>query len=194
MRPKRCDMDKLDFSRFPVIISPRLVLRPIWGVDLAALYALRSDAQVNHYLDRPLAQNEDEVKEFMIRIHQGQEREENLYWVITSLETATLMGAIGLWNFSNDRSEAEIGFELFPHFQRQGIMAEALGMVLLYAFTRQPFEIIRAFTQLGNEPSIRLLEKQGFIPLEGQIPSKEGLLQFYLKSQKKVFSPIKKLI
>ncbi|HMQ46505.1 MAG TPA: GNAT family N-acetyltransferase [Saprospiraceae bacterium] len=174
-------MEEPPVSRFPMLMTSRLVLRPIWGIDLAALFALRSDARVNRYLDRPLAQNEGDVKEFMINIRQGQERGEHLYWVITSLEEATLLGAIGLWNFSDDRREAELGFELLPDFQGQGIMAEALQMILHFAFSVVALETVNAFTHPDNAASIRSLEKQGFVSMSEQAAAAEGMLQFRLK-------------
>lgn len=46
-----------DFSNFPVLQTPRLVLRKLEKDDAPGVFRLRSDAAVMKYIPRPLAVN-----------------------------------------------------------------------------------------------------------------------------------------
>lgn len=72
------------------------------------------------------------------------------------------MGTIGLWNFSDDQTVCEIGFELLPAFQSQGYMNESLSPVIQYAFEILRIKKIEACTHGQNQQSIQLLIKNGF--------------------------------
>ena len=74
----------------------------------------------------------------------------------------SLVGTICLWNFSDDKKTAETGYELMPSYQGKGIMDEALGEMINYAFGKLKLHAIDAFTHRENKASAKLLEKQGF--------------------------------
>ena len=72
------------------------------------------------------------------------------------------MGTICLFDFSDDNSKAEIGFELLPAYQGKGIMQEAASKVVVFAFQQIGLKTIDACTHPENLGSIRLLEKLNF--------------------------------
>lgn len=78
------------------------------------------------------------------------------------------MGTICLWNFSDDRSEAEVGFELLPEFQGKGLMSEALDSVIDFCFSRINFEIINADVHMDNQKSVGLLKRYNFVRIPGE--------------------------
>lgn len=57
---------------------------------------------------------------------------------------------------------AEIGYEVLPAFQRNGIMRESVPEVLDYAFDKLGLQAIEAYTHLNNIASTRLLNKFKF--------------------------------
>jgi ribosomal-protein-alanine N-acetyltransferase len=67
-----------------------------------------------------------------------------------------------LFNFSNENDRAEIGYELLPAFQRQGIMQEAISKVIAFGIDVLGLKSIEAYTHLENESSSKLLEKFNF--------------------------------
>ena len=73
-----------------------------------------------------------------------------------------MIGSICLWNFSADKTVAEVGYALNPQFHNQGIMSEAMEAVLKLGFEDYDFEEIVAFTHYGNKSSKKLLEKHDF--------------------------------
>lgn len=78
-------------------------------------------------------------------------------------KTKTFVGTICLFDFSNEKSSCEIGYELMTKFQAQGIMKEAAEKVIDYAFQTLQFQKIVAFTHNGNQNSTKLLTKFNFI-------------------------------
>ena len=53
---------------FPELQSIRLNLRSLEDEDVASLYALRSNEQVNRYLDRPPARSVEDAQVFISKI------------------------------------------------------------------------------------------------------------------------------
>ena len=77
-------------------------------------------------------------------------------------KTKTFVGTICLFDFSNEKSSCEIGYELMTKFQGQGIMKEAAEKVIDYAFQALQFQKIVAFTHNANRNSAKLLTKFNF--------------------------------
>ena len=73
-----------------------------------------------------------------------------------------MIGNIVLWNFSKDRKTAEVGYDLSPEFQGQGIMDEAMKAVLHFGFNQLKLELVEAFTSKQNESSKKLLLRNYF--------------------------------
>ena len=151
-----------EYKSFPILKTERLVLKQLCENDKAAIFLLRSDERVNKYIDRPQQQSIDEALAFINKINMAIEQNQSVYWAISLKNNAELIGTICLWNFSADHQTAELGYELSPTFQGQGIMNEAIEAVLKYAFEIIELESIVAYTHKDNSSSIKLLEKNGF--------------------------------
>lgn len=152
---------------FPALTTERLHLRQLSPDDRGLIFTLRSDEQVNRYIERPRMQQPKEAAEFIAMIARGTDKGEWLYWAICQHAHPHAMGTICLWNFSDNKTQAEVGFELLPEFQGKGIMGEALRRVIRYAFTELNVISLEARTRKNNERSTRLLEKHGFMPATG---------------------------
>lgn len=156
-------MSKNPFDPFPELATERLQLRRLVPADTELLFSLRSDAEVNRYIQRDAPVNHDDVRKHMEKVNTGIDHGQAIYWVICLKENPELVGTICLWNFSDDRTAAELGYEMRPEFQGRGLMAEAMEAVLEYGFEGLNLETIEAFTHEHNEPSIHLLRKFGFV-------------------------------
>ena len=158
-------MEKAPFPPIPRLVTHRLLLRPLNISDAPEILQLRSDPKVNEFLDRAGSVTLAEARQFIRKIKTGITQKESFYWAITLKGSETLIGTICLWNFSADGSQAEIGYELNPAHQRQGIMQEALAKVVEYAFGSLKLEAVRALCRADNTRSLRLLERNGFVYL-----------------------------
>src|SRR4051812_18500690 len=100
-------MLQLNFQPFPELITERLTLRQLTLKDASEICFLRSDEEVNKYLDRPRAQSIDDAIAFINQIEKGIANNESLYWAITMKNESKLVGTISLWNFSQEECKAE---------------------------------------------------------------------------------------
>lgn len=151
------------FNPFPVLTTERLILRKISLDDDKAIYLERSNEIVNKYIARTPPADITEAQAWIARINKSIDEGQNVNWAITLKDSGTFIGLICLWNFSEDRTIAETGYELNPDYHGQGYMNEALNCILNFGFTTLKLSIIEAYTQKGNTNSIRLLTKNGFI-------------------------------
>lgn len=149
-------------NSFPELKTCRLVLRELRETDYERIIYLRSDTEVNRFVERPKTENREDALAFIKRISLEFLSGESIYWVITKKGADDMLGSICLWNFSKDGTSAELGYDLAPAAQGQGFMDEALKKVLEFGFKKTGFEKIEAFTQKDNMPSIKLLIKNNF--------------------------------
>ena len=147
---------------FPILYTKRLKLRQLEDTDHKEIFALRSNDEINKYISRIKATSIEEAKEFIKKINAGVAENKNFYWAICFSDSNKLIGAIGLWNFSEGRTIGEVGYELNPTYQKMGIMNEAVGCVINYGFNEIGLTTITAYTHKDNSSSSRLLEKNNF--------------------------------
>ncbi len=153
---------------FPVLETERLLLRSVSMKDNKEVLLIRSSPSVNHFIQRAPTSSLKDAEEFIQKIISGGENGGTIYWIITMKDSDVMIGSICLWNFSPDRTKAELGYELDPAFQQQGIMSEAMKCVLDFGLASLKLDKIEAFTHYGNKASKRLLEKNGFKLIEGK--------------------------
>ena len=113
-------MTQISFTPFPDLATERLTLRQLNS----------EDERVNEFIDRKKARTIEDARKFIQNINEGIARNKWIYWAITLIGKSTLIGTICLWKISNDRSKAEIGFELLPGYQGKGIMQETLSGII----------------------------------------------------------------
>ena len=146
------------FKPFPILTTERLTLRQLAINDEQEIFTLRSDSEINKYLDRQISNTIDDARNFINKII----RSDSLYWAITLSDKNVLIGTICLFGFSVENYKCEIGYELLTNFQGQGIMKEAVEKVIDYAFNTIKVKKIEAFLHRDNLRSIKLLEKFSF--------------------------------
>lgn len=153
----------LNFDPFPVLQTSRLTLRKPLLSDAPALFRLRSDDSVLQYLDRPKMASLDEAREFIEKIHDNLDNNNSINWAITPKDTNELIGTIGFWRIETEHYRAEIGYMLFPEYQRRGLMQEALSEVIAFGFNTLNLHSVEANCNPANVASILLLEKNNFV-------------------------------
>ncbi len=150
----------------PQLKTKRLLLRLLEEKDSEIILFLRSDETVNALVKRPKTNTLEEAIKFINKINKGIEEHDWLFWGITIKGNPQLIGTICLWNFSEDRKIAEVGYDLHPEYQGQGIMNEALLCILDYGFTKLQLDTTEAFTHQNNEASKKLLIRNSFHHIE----------------------------
>lgn len=74
-----------------------------------------------------------------------------------------LCGGIGFKGPPDKQGMVEIGFSVLPEFQGQGLATEMVAGIVQWAKQQPQVKRIEAETNIENQASIRVLEKNGFI-------------------------------
>jgi ribosomal-protein-alanine N-acetyltransferase len=88
---------------------------------------IRSNETINQFVNRNPPKNNYDALQFILTIKENTRNQTSFYWGISLKDHPNLIGTICLWNFSEDRKKAEVGYELLPEYHRKGIMSEALA-------------------------------------------------------------------
>jgi ribosomal-protein-alanine N-acetyltransferase len=150
------------FTPFPILKTKRLTLRQLSTEDVQDIFTLRTDTEINKYLDRQASRTIEDAINFINKINDTIKKNDSIYWAITLTNSKKFVGTICLFDFSKNNS-CEIGYELITKFQGQGIMKEAVEIVIDYAFQTLKFKKILAFTHYDNQNSTNLLLKFDFV-------------------------------
>ena len=151
-----------NFAPFQILTTERLTLRQLVISDAQEIFTLRSDSEINRYLDRKPSNTIEDAGNFINKVNENISKNDSLYWAITFGERKKLIGTICLFSFSEENGTCEIGYELLTNFQGQGIMKEAAEKVIDYAFNIIKVQKIEASLHKDNQRSISLLEKLSF--------------------------------
>jgi ribosomal-protein-alanine N-acetyltransferase len=163
-------MMQTNFSPFPILTTDRLILRQLESADAAVIFAHRTNDTVNTYLDGFRHSSIAETKAFIDRVQRETAIGKTILWAITRKGSNKFIGAISLWNISEEECKAEAGYTLEPEFHKLGYMHEALVKVIDFGFNTMKLMTIDAYTHENNYASIQLLRRNRFI--QGAIPEK----------------------
>jgi ribosomal-protein-alanine N-acetyltransferase len=183
-------MLSFSFQPFPVLTTPRLQLRELNSGDVREVFSLRSDDNVNRYINRPKALALEDASVWMEKISANLRRNESIAWAIALRDDARMIGSICLWNLSAERECGELGYELLPDFQGKGFMREAIEAAVKYAFDQMKLRRIEAWTHPENAASMKLLESSGFQRISDdeeetmEIAAQENLLVYFRLNEK----------
>ena len=142
--------------------TERLILKELDESYTEDILKIRSHPYINQFVKRNSPQNNYEALEFILHVTNKIQSQKMFYWGISYENQRNIIGTICLWNFSEDRKTAEIGYELLPDYHKKGIMSETLKAVLKYSFDELNLQTVFAFTHQFNEASQALLLKHHF--------------------------------
>ena len=83
-------------------------------------------------------------------------------WAIILKEKDLLSGDICFKGEPDENGEVEIGYGTYAEFQQQGIMTEAISGLLHWCSQREDISSVIAETEVGNQASEKILERNGF--------------------------------
>jgi ribosomal-protein-alanine N-acetyltransferase len=154
----------IQFTQFPILQTPRLLLREVVLTDAPAVFKMRSDPRVMQYIGK-LPQKDISEAELQIKDYQdAYQQNEAVNWAICLQEQPEqLIGTIGFWRMDKVNHRVEIGYTLQYDYWRKGIMDEAMTLAIEYCFKIMNFHSIEANTDPENEASGGILEKHGFV-------------------------------
>ena len=147
-----------------VLITERLVLRPVTLRDHATLLAHWTSPDVRLFLFDGGIMSEDEVTEAIEDSARDFAASGYGLWLIQEKDRADLVGTAGL------RPLEDLGLELFyslaPGSRGQGYATEAARAVVEHALGPLGLPEVLAEVDEGNTASIRVIERLGMTPFE----------------------------
>ncbi len=161
-----------------LLTTERLVLREFIEGDWEAVLAYQQNPLYLRYYAWHKRKPEA-VREFVHRfIVQQRDIPRVKYQLAVTLNgTGHLIGNCGIRLNSADAQEAEIGYELAPHYWGQGYATEAAEAVVRFGFSYLKLHRISAWCIAENSASARVLDRLG-MRQEGRLREKE-----YFKGQ-----------
>ena len=157
---------------FPTLRGERLELRALAPTDADAVYRQFSDDEVTSYYDLDTFTDPAQGEQLVASWLQSYERRFGIRWAICRLDKpGQLIGTCGYNLWSQGSARAVLGFDLGRSHWRQGIMTEALQLILDYGFGTMELNRVEAVVFRDNVASADLLTKLGF--------TREGLLREY---------------
>lgn len=156
-------MLNINFSPFPNLLSDRLRLRRITADDVYEVFLLRSDPETMKYIPRPLAKNKTDAMDHITMVNKGVADNTSINWAITMKEDNKLIGMICLIRMQPENFRTEIGYILHPAYHGMGIMHEAVGVLINYAFNILGFHSLEAVIDPENKASEQVLLKHNFL-------------------------------
>jgi len=150
-------------NNFQELETNRLLLRRLVETDWEMIRYLRSDKEVNKFVKRQPAETKEKALAFIVKTTIGISSGLLYQWCITIKNSPAMIGNICLWNLSEDCKTAELGYDLIPEYQGEGIMDEAVKAVLHFGFNQLKLELVEAFTSKQNESSKKLLLRNQFV-------------------------------
>ena len=131
--------------------------------DIDLVFASRSSPIVRKYIMQPLYKMQEEAVAHIKKLIGYLDEDKSISWTLIDKDTNKKIGSICLWNFSEDRKTAEVGYDLLPEYFKKGYMSEALQAVIKFGFNNLKLNTLEAFTHIENESSKTLLVKNGFV-------------------------------
>ena len=156
-------IDETIFDDFPVLRSKRCFYRQFQEKDAQAFFRLRSNPVVMEFMDSVYINSEEEALLKVKSIIDDFDQRNGINWVIIDKETDKFVGYIGFWRLMKEHVRAEIGYALSPAFWGKGIMYEAAKTVLEFGFETMKLHSVEANVNKGNQRSVSLLNKLGFL-------------------------------
>lgn len=171
------DIEELTFDSFEkvyrrlagmpwtIMETDRCMIREMTVEDVEDFYRIYSEPSITYYMDDLYEDPENEreyTREYIRKIY-------GFYgyglWSIINKEDGNVMGRAGLsWREGFDIPE--IGFVIAVPYQRRGYAYEVCSAIVRYGMEELEFDKIQALVKKGNEASINLCMKLGFVRMD----------------------------
>lgn len=157
----------------PTIETERLRLRVLRPTDADRLFTIFSNVDVLRHYGMEPHESQVETEQMLSGMLSGIEDGSIMRWGIMKKDDPELIGTIGFHNRAPRHRRAEVGYEIHPHYWRNGYATEALQAALAYASSSADIERVGAVVHLENIASQQVLERCGFV--------REGILRQYMR-------------
>jgi ribosomal-protein-alanine N-acetyltransferase len=158
------------FTPFPVLSTPRLILRALRPTDLDDLYKYASDPEIDQYVPWEHYQTIGEARENLNEFLEDYEKHGLGAWGIEHRADKKLIGIINISLPHRINRRVELGYTISRTYWRKGYATEAVQAVIQFGFETMGLVRIEAVVLPEHLASARVLEKSG-MQFEGVLHS-----------------------
>lgn len=145
----------------PVLEGERVRLRPFADADVERIVQACSDHRTRHWLGTlPEPYEETAAREYLLTVEERHAAGGGVTWAVADRETDELLGSMGLFGLDPGR-EVEVGYWAHPSVRGRGVVTEATGLALRFAFGMLRVRRVVGFAAVGNTASRHVLESNG---------------------------------
>ena len=145
------------------LATPRLILRRMTVDDAQDMYLnWAADEKVPRYLSWDVHKSVEATREILETWVAAYDNLENYHWVIEF--DRTIIGTIGLHNIHSRHERCELGYCIGSKWWNKGLVTEAVGEVIRFAFREVNANKVFALHDIENAASGRVMQKNGMKP------------------------------
>ena len=146
----------------PTLPGERVRLRALEPRDAPAQVPIYGDPEVARYGFAPPMKDEADGLA-LVELAARLVRERTIFhWCVASATDDEAIGHATLFHLEVEHGRAEVGYSLRRDLWGRGLVTEALGVLIGFAFERLDLRRLEADADPRNVGSIRVLEKHGF--------------------------------
>jgi len=149
------------FMNMPILETPRLILRPMQVSDAEDMYSYASKEEVTKYLLWSPHSSKRYTSDYLRYVVTRYAIGEFYDWAVTEKRSGRMIGTCGFTRFDFPHDCGEIGYVINPLYHQNGYATEAAQRVIEYGFGELKLHRIEAKFIIGNEASLRVMEKLG---------------------------------
>jgi ribosomal-protein-alanine N-acetyltransferase len=158
------------FTPFPILSTPRLILRALQPSDLDDLYEYASDPEIDQYVPWEHYKNIDEARENLNEFLEEYKKDGLGAWGIEHRADRKLIGIINISIPHRINRRVEMGYTISRAYWGQGLATEAAKALIKFGFEKMDLLRIEAVVLPEHLASARVLEKSG-MQFEGVLHS-----------------------
>ncbi|MBQ1502460.1 MAG: GNAT family N-acetyltransferase [Clostridia bacterium] len=145
----------------PTLETRRLTLRKLKKSDWPDVFDYARDPEVTKYLTWSSYNDERDAVKFLAYVLPRYKSGDYCDWAVVERATGRMIGTCGFTSFNFEANSAEVGYVLNRKRWGEEIAPEALRAVLRFGFTYLDLHRIEAHYIVGNEKSLRVMQKVG---------------------------------
>lgn len=154
---------------FLTLETERLILKRLTPTDLNYIFENYTEFEIRQLLGHETDADFSKEKNKFEKGYTTYNRSFEFFQMIDKL-SSLIIGGCGFHNWYPDHRRAELGYSITKEsFKRQGLMTEALKVIIEHGFSSMQLHRIEALVGTRNLPSLRLMERLSF--------EKEGVLK-----------------
>lgn len=160
-----------------ILATERLIVRETTVEDVDSFYRIYAEPSITEYMENLLADRDEEIaytKDYIEKVYA-------FYgygmWTVLEKESGEVVGRAGI-TWREGYQLPELGFVFGVPWQGRGYVWEVCRAILVYAREELLMKRVQTLVRPGNERSLRLCEKLGFVAAgePEQIPDGERYL------------------